>query len=76
MVPRHRSAEFFGFFGVVEKFAGIAGPLVFSGAVLLFGSSRSAVLSIVIFFLVGAGVLSRVDVDEGERVATALATSG
>ncbi|MCP4897072.1 MAG: MFS transporter, partial [bacterium] len=29
MVPRHRSAEFFGFFSASAKMAGIAGPLVF-----------------------------------------------
>lgn len=69
MVPRYRSSEFFGFFGVSEKFAGIIGPLVFSGAVALFGSSRSAVLAVIIFFIAGAIVLSRVDVDEGQRVA-------
>jgi UMF1 family MFS transporter len=69
MVPRHKSSEFFGFFGVFEKFAGIAGPLLFSGAVALFGSSRNAVLSVILFFVAGAIVLSRVDVVEGQRVA-------
>src|SRR5690606_13774840 len=29
MVPPHKSDEFFGFFSVFEKFAGIFGPLVF-----------------------------------------------
>ena len=69
MVPRHKSSEFFGFFGVSEKFAGIIGPLVFAGVVALSGSSRGAVLSIIVFFLAGAILLSRVDVDEGQRVA-------
>jgi UMF1 family MFS transporter len=69
MVPRSKSSEFFGFFGVSEKFAGILGPLVFAGVVALSGSSRGAVLSVIIFFIAGAILLSRVDVDEGQRVA-------
>jgi UMF1 family MFS transporter len=69
LVPRHKSSEFFGFFGVFEKVAGIFGPLVFAGAVALFGSSRHAILSVIVFFVAGAAVLSQVDVDDGERVA-------
>ena len=33
------------------------------------GSSRSAILSIVVFFIVGAALLATVDVEEGQRVA-------
>ncbi len=40
MVPKSRSAEFFGFFGVSEKFAGIAGPFLFGVVGTLAGSSR------------------------------------
>ena len=69
MVPRHKSAEFFGFFGVFEKFAGIVGPGVFAVMILLTGSSRGAILSIITFFVVGGLLLSRVDVEEGRRVA-------
>ena len=69
MVPRHKSAEFFGFFGVFEKFAGIAGPSVFAVMILVTGSSRGAILSIVTFFVVGGLLLSRVDVEEGRRAA-------
>ena len=69
MIPRHKSSEFFGFFGVFEKFAGIAGPAVFAFMILATGSSRSAILSIVVFFIVGAALLATVDVEEGQRVA-------
>ena len=30
LIPRDKSGEFFGFFGVVEKFAGIFGPAIFA----------------------------------------------
>ena len=69
MIPRHKSSEFFGFFGVFEKFAGIAGPAVFAFMILATGSSRSAILSIIVFFIVGAALLTRVDVEDGQRVA-------
>jgi len=69
MIPKHRSSEFFGFFSVFEKFAGIFGPLLFSLAVRLTGSSRAAILSVILFFLMGAVMLSRVDVEAGQRAA-------
>jgi len=71
MVPKHLSGEFFGFFAVFEKFAGIIGPAAFSVAIVLTGSSRAAVLSVVGFFLVGGALLARVDVAAGQRQARA-----
>jgi MFS transporter, UMF1 family len=69
MVPRHKSGEFFGFFAVFEKFAGIFGPAIFGLTIALTGSSRNAILSVILFFIVGALLLSMVDVEEGRRVA-------
>jgi len=69
MIPRHKSSEYFGFFSVFEKFAGVAGPALFAMSVLLFGSSRAAVLSVILFFAAGALVLTRVNVAEGEAQA-------
>jgi len=69
MTPVERSAEFFGFFAVVEKFAGIFGPAFFSLAIALGGSSRGGILSIILFFIVGGAIFSLVDVREGRRAA-------
>jgi MFS transporter, UMF1 family len=70
MIPKHKSSEFFGFFSVFEKAAGVFGPAIFALSVTLFGSSRMAVLSVIAFFVAGALVLTRVDVEAGEaRVA-------
>ena len=71
MVPKHKSSEYFGFFAVFEKFAGIAGPAVFAASIALFDSSRVAVLSVIVFFVLGALVLTRVDVAAGEAEAAA-----
>ncbi len=69
MIPRDRSSEFFAFFGVFEKFAGILGPLLFAAAIGATGSSRSAILSVIAFFVVGALLLTFVDIDKGQRIA-------
>jgi len=71
MAPAAKSGEFFGLFGIMEKFSAILGPLIFAWAATTFGSSRPAVLSIIAFFIVGGFLLTRVDVDEGRRVAKA-----
>ena len=67
MIPRERSSEFFGFFSIFEKFGAIAGPATFEIASRATGSSRSAILSVMVFFIAGAAVLSFVDVKEGQR---------
>ncbi len=67
--PAAKSGEFFGLFGVMEKFSAILGPLLFAGAVGIFGNSRPAILSLIVFFIVGIVMLRNVDVDEGIRVA-------
>ncbi|MBI4057418.1 MAG: MFS transporter [Elusimicrobia bacterium] len=69
MIPRHKSSEFFGFFSVFEKFAGILGPAIFASTVWFTGSSRNAILSIILFFIVGGILLAFVNVEEGQRVA-------
>jgi len=71
LVPRHLSGEFFAFFGVADKFAGIFGPAVFAATIAVTGSSRLAVLSVIGFFAVGALLLLLVDVGAGQREARA-----
>jgi UMF1 family MFS transporter len=70
MIPAAKSGEFFGFFAIFEKFAGIFGPLLFSIAVYATGSSRTAILSTLVFFVAGALLLLKVDVVRGEHDAT------
>lgn len=69
LVPKHKSSEFFAFYSVFEKFAGIIGPFVFAVIVETTGSSRSAVLSVVVFILVGGALLFFVNIEDGQRVA-------
>ncbi|MBK5106921.1 MAG: MFS transporter [Anaerolineales bacterium] len=69
MSPATKSGEFFGLFGIMEKFSTILGPLVFAFAALRFGSSRPAILTLIAFFVIGGYLLTRVNVEEGRRVA-------
>ena len=69
MTPPSMSAEFFGFYNVSSKFAGIIGPALFGVVGQLTGSSRLSIISIIIFFLAGGFVLVKVDHEEGIRVA-------
>ena len=71
LIPAHKSGEFFGFYSVFEKFASIFGPLLFWVTIAMTGSSRNAILSVIVFFAVGAFVLSRVRVSEGQEAARA-----
>jgi len=69
LIPKGKSSEFFGFFSVFAKFAGIFGPFLMAQVALLTGSGRYGIFSLVIFFVLGIFVLSRVDLDEGRKAA-------
>jgi UMF1 family MFS transporter len=69
MVPRHKTAEFFGFFGASGKFAGIFGPLLFAIVSQLTGQSRLSIIALIAFFVLGALVLLRVDEEAGAAAA-------
>jgi UMF1 family MFS transporter len=69
MIPRHKSSEFFGFFGVFDKFAGILGPALFGAVIAATGSGREAILTLVVFFVLGLALLAKVDVEAGQRGA-------
>jgi UMF1 family MFS transporter len=69
LIPRHKSGEFFGFYSVFSKFAGIFAPFVFAGIIGATGSSRNAVLSVSLFFIIGGAVLLFVNVEKGAQFA-------
>jgi UMF1 family MFS transporter len=71
MIPKYKSSEFFAFFGVFERYAGILGPAVFAWVVAHTGTSRNAILSVLAFFVLGAILLTRVNVAEGRAAARA-----
>lgn len=69
LMPKSKTAEFFGFFSVAEKFNTIVGPLLFSIITSVTGNSRLAIISLVIFFIVGMLLLQKVDIERGIKQA-------
>lgn len=62
MIPPDQESEYFGFYEISERGTSWIGPLVFGLAVQIFGQQRPAIISLIIFFIVGLLLLSRVDV--------------
>ena len=71
LIPRHKTGEFFAFYGIGEKFAGILGPLVFALVIRWTDEIQQAILSVIPFFVIGALLLLRVDVEAGRAAARA-----
>ncbi len=69
LIPKHKAAEMFGFFGVFDRFGGAIGAFVFGIVLAATGSSRPAILGLLVFFVVGALLLAFVNVDRGRRAA-------
>lgn len=70
MVPGIQSAEFFGFYDISSKFAGIIGPALFGFITHTTGSSRIGIAVLSISFVLGMIILSRVDVEKGRKIAS------
>jgi UMF1 family MFS transporter len=69
MSPPSKSAEFFGFYNVSSKFAGMVGPFLFGIVGQLTGTSRISIVAIVLFFFIGGLVLTTVDHSQGIKAA-------
>jgi UMF1 family MFS transporter len=82
IIPANKSAEFYGFFNLLGKFAAVIGPSMMAVVALIarnasdvtIGSMqlenmgiRYGVLSILLLFLVGGLLLRRVDIEEGKK---------
>jgi len=69
MVPPAHSAEFFGFFNFSGKATSFLGTFLFGLMMLLTGSARLAILSLLVFFLIGWAITARINVERGRRQA-------
>jgi MFS transporter, UMF1 family len=67
MVPKHKTAEFFGFYGISAKFSAILGPLLIGVVGAAMGSTRYGILALVVFFLLGIYFLSKVNIEQGKK---------
>jgi UMF1 family MFS transporter len=62
LIPRQNESEYFGFYEISERGTSWIGPLVFAAAVQFTGSSRVAILSLILFFIAGLILLIPVNV--------------
>ena len=77
IIPKDKSAEFFGFFNMWGKFAAVIGPALMGSVTWMLSSitsdeilsARLGLQSIIILFILGAFVLSKVNISEGEKIA-------
>ena len=69
IIPKNQAAEFFGFYNMLGKFAAIIGPPMMGYIGLITGNPRLGILSIIILFISGGLLLTKVDLQEGERVS-------
>lgn len=63
LIPVEKSAEFFGFYNVLGKFAALLGPLLIGWTSLITHDSRLSILSLIPLFVIGAWLLSKVEVE-------------
>lgn len=60
LVPYESKAEFFGFYGLMDKTSTLLGPLTFGVVSALSGDQNLAVLSVGVFFIIGMVLLKNV----------------
>jgi UMF1 family MFS transporter len=68
-VPPDKENEFFGFFAFSGKATAFMGPFLFGRLTKLFYSQRVGISAVLIFFIVGALFLVKVDETEGKTLA-------
>jgi len=69
LMPKSKTAEFYGFFSVSEKFNTVVGPFIMAVITQLTGDGRYGIISLVIFFVAGILMLRNVDIERGVRQA-------
>jgi len=73
LIPADKSAEFFGFYNMLGKFAAVLGPVMVGWGGMITGEPRLGILTLLLLFVLGAWFLSRVDLTEGKEKAAQLA---
>ena len=69
MIPRGKEAEYFSLYEITDKGTSWLAPLIFGLALQFTGSYRLAILSLLVFFILGLAVFTRVDVRRAAREA-------
>lgn len=64
LVPKESANEFFGFYNIFGKFAAIIGPVLVGVTTQLTGKTNAGVLSVIVLFIIGGFILTRVPENE------------
>ena len=64
MIPADQESEYFGFYEISERGTSWIGPLAFALAVQITGSQRIAIGLLIVFFIIGLVLLSRINVKQ------------
>ena len=71
LVPKGKEAEYFSIYEISDKGTSWLGPAFYGLALQWTGSYRAAILSLIVFFAAGLTILTRVDLEKGERAVAA-----
>lgn len=69
MTPKSRAAEFMGFFNLSGRAVSMLGPMLFATILHVTESAHYAIVSLLVFFIVGWTIICFVDVNKGRRQA-------
>ena len=69
LIPETKAAEFYGFYNMLGKFAVFIGPLMIGTVAYFTDSNRYGILSVIVLFVFGFFLLTKVDEAEGRRMA-------
>lgn len=72
LIPANKSGEFFGFYNMLGKFAAVIGPLLIGVITKLTRNNRIGMASILILFVLGFYFLTKVNTEEGKKIAKIL----
>lgn len=65
LIPEGKAGEYFGVYNMMGKFAAVLGPVLVGVTAAVTGSARLSIVSIVILFIIGGALLTRVDARQG-----------
>jgi len=69
MTPESRTGEFFGFFNLSGKAFSMLGPIMFTEILKRTGSANWAIISLLVFFVVGWAIIAPLNIARGQRDA-------
>ena len=63
VIPNEKESEFYSFYEIGEKGSSWLGPLIFALFVQVTGNTRDAILSVILFFILGLIFLLKMDIE-------------